>query len=71
MFEDGELRYWVRAFIVAVVAAIAVIDLILLQRYGPNGTISVIVREAARDFPILPYLVAFGMGALLYHITFK
>jgi len=68
---DGELRYWMRLVIVAGVAFIGVVDLLLLARYGPRGTISVILRELNRDFPILPYLIAFGMGAFLYHITYK
>jgi hypothetical protein len=69
--SKSDLQYWLRLFIVGCVVALAVVDLLLLKRYGPNGTISVIVRDGAKEFPILPYLIAFGMGAFLYHITFK
>jgi len=66
----NEVQHWVRVGIVIIVAVIAAFDLLLLYRYGPDGTISVTLRQWGRDFPILPYLIAFGMGAFVYHIAY-
>ena len=67
----SETEFWIRLSIVVFIVAIGAIDLLLLFRYGPDATISVVLRKLAANFPILPYLIAFGMGAFLYHITYK
>lgn len=66
-----ETEFWVRLAVVGGVCLVAAIDLLLLFRYGPDATISVVLRKLSANFPILPYLIAFGMGAFLYHIIYK
>lgn len=66
-----DISFVVKALLIAVIVVIMAIDLALLARYGPSGTISVVVRRWGEDFPLLPYLIAFGMGAFLYHIAYR
>lgn len=69
--SQDDLSFWVKAAVIAIIVAICTLDLTLLAKYGPNGTISVIVRQWGQDFPLLPYMIAFGMGAFLYHIAYR
>lgn len=71
MRKMTESEFWVRFVIILGVSLIAAFDLLLLFRYGPDATISVVLRKLSANFPILPYLIAFGMGAFLYHIIYK
>lgn len=64
----GEPLFWAKVAAIGIAAISATLDLLLLLRYGPQGTISYLLQELSGSFPILPYLIAFGMGALLYHI---
>ena len=50
------------------VAAFAAIDLFLLVRFGPAATISIMLRELGDRWGLFPDLIAFGMGALFYHL---
>lgn len=52
----------------ALVAAVALVDLYLLGRYGPDGTISNLLRQWGDRWGMLPYIIAFGMGALFFHL---
>lgn len=67
----SEQAFWVKTFIVASIAIVGSVDLVLLAKYGPSGTISVVIRDWGNDFPLLPYLIAFGMGAFLYHVAYR
>lgn len=46
---------------------IAAYDLWALHHHGPGGTISAYIRRAGTQWPLLPPLVAFAMGALYGH----
>jgi len=63
------ITFVVKVLVLADIALIGVIDLALLVRYGPEGTISYALHGWSKDFPILPYLISFGMGAFVYHIA--
>lgn len=58
----------VKAFIVTAMFAVFTADLFLLIAWGPKYTISWVVRDWSRDFPMLPFIIAFCMGALMYHL---
>jgi len=66
-----DIQFWVKAAIVFAIAMIGAFDLALLARYGPSGTISVVIRQWGESFPMLPYIIAFGAGAFVYHITYR
>lgn len=57
-------------FILAVILLIAAYDLWMLVHYGPDATISRVVRKAGAEWIGLPYLIAFGMGCLFGHLFF-
>jgi hypothetical protein len=66
--KDPETSYWVKTAIVIAIALIGAFDLMLLFRYGRKATISCVIAESCKNFPMLPYILAFGMGAFLYHL---
>ena len=58
-------------FIVIIILAvlIALYDLFALWRWGIEGTISVVVLEASRRWPAIPFGLGFLMGHLFAGIT--
>jgi len=60
-------------FIVVIIVAVLLgaYDLYALWRWGIGGTISVVVLEASKRWPAIPFGLGFLMGHLFAGITVK
>lgn len=65
--NPNTILYFRVAFFAVAAAAVAV-DLYLLVVFGPEGTISIFLREIGERWGMFAYLIAFGMGALFCHL---
>ncbi len=59
-----------RWFIVAVFALIVFYDVMAFCCWGEPATISAVLRCWGQRWGLLPYLIAFSMGALFTHLFF-
>ena len=67
---NDDTRFWVVVFVLSTVGQSGLLDLLLLVWHGPDATISAVVREWCQGVPALPYVLAFGAGAFVYHVAY-
>lgn len=60
-----------RLFLVAVVAIIIGFDVWMLNQYGPDATITGVIRSTATEYPLITCVVAFAMGAHFGHLFLR
>lgn len=60
----GLIRWYLLAHVLIAILA----DFWLQYAYGPDATISYLMRQWFDRWGMLPYLFAFGLGALFFHL---
>ena len=66
--ETDPIVVLLRAFALCAVFSFPIVDLYLLFQYGTESTISSFLRTIASNWGLFPYLFAFALGALFYHL---
>ena len=68
---DGVPYILLRSIIVGSALVCLLIDLLVLNYFGVEYTLSRVMRQWGDDWPILPYLVAVAFGMLFGHIFLR